>query len=82
MSETNADYTEYVDTLTASARRAALAMLSTSTDRKNAALSAVAAGGGTPSREVPVTLQNRDKTPKRLARMMQSHFTARRSGRA
>ena len=42
MSETNTDYTDYVNGLTVSARRAALAMLAASTEDKNAALLAVA----------------------------------------
>ncbi|HUW58436.1 MAG TPA: glutamate-5-semialdehyde dehydrogenase [Planctomycetota bacterium] len=42
MSETRTDYSAYVTRLTRSARRAALAMLSVSADRKNQALEAVA----------------------------------------
>ena len=42
MSETNTDYTDYVNGLTVSARRAALAMLAASTEDKNATLLAVA----------------------------------------
>ena len=42
MSETANDYTQYVNELVASARRAALAMLSVSTDEKNRALETIA----------------------------------------